>query len=462
MAEWRRPHVVMLLADTLRADRLGCYGYRRRPTSPALDAVAAGGLVCERAIASAPWTLPSHGSLFTGLAPSRHGATDVSLRLRDDVPTLAELMSRAGYRTAAFTPRNAWLTQATGVMRGFGFHVDPKFRRDCDRAERMEDPDSALRCELGFEGAQVWRFAEHMLKGAAPGGPPLFLFLHTMVNHEPYEPSAAGWDKLGEGAPEPELLRHLHDEFKAYRANPDTVTPEQARALSLLYDACVATLDGLCRRLFALIEQRLGWQNTVFVVTSDHGHNLGEHGMYSHWLCLFDTLLHVPLVIYPRPPGMPARVTQPVQQCDLFHTVLHLAGCREADAARSLLERAAGRAPFDTHVFAEHDHPLTTLRQIRRHNPAFSDAELESAKKMIRTGNRKLVLHSTGAAALYDLDMDPGEESNVVAREPEAAEDLRRALLCELGPFRASHGDGGPAATLDASTVARLRALGYC
>jgi len=454
----RQPHVVMLLADTLRADRLNCCGYGRRATTRALDAIAAGGVLFEQAIAPAPWTLPSHGSLFTGLAPTQHGATDVTLRLRDDVETLAERLTRAGYRTVAFTPRNGWLTAATGVMRGFGLHVEPKHRAECDRAERQEKAGGALREELGFEGAQVWRFAEHVLKDAHADGRPLFLFLHTMLTHEPYAPSVAAWDRLGAAPPDACPSDYLRREFKTYRANPHTITPEQADALRLLYDACVATVDLLCGRLFLLIQQHLGWRDALFIVTSDHGHNLGEHGMWSHWLCLFDTLLHVPLLVYPRPAGLPARVPQQVQQSDLFHTLLHLAGCPGAHAERSLLERAAGRTSFAPYAFAEHDYPLTTLRQVRRHNPSFSDPELESAKKMLRTAERKLILHSTGTACLYDLHRDPGE----VAPAPSGAEDLREALLAELGPFAATPQDERSAPALGAPALARLQALGYC
>ncbi len=271
----RQPHVVMLLADTLRGDRLNCCGYGPRTTTRALDAIAAGGVLFEQAIASAPWTLPSHRSLFTGLAPTRQGATDVTLRLRDDVETLAERLTRAGYRTVAFTPRNAWLTASTGVMRGFGFHVEPKHRAECDRAERQQKGSRALREELGFEGAQVWRFAEHVLKEARADGRPLFLFLHTMLTHEPYVPSAAAWDRLGAAPPDADLFDYLRREFKTYRANPHTITPEQADALRLLYDACVATVDLLCARLFLLIQQHLGWRDALFIVTSDHGQEPG-------------------------------------------------------------------------------------------------------------------------------------------------------------------------------------------
>ncbi len=147
-----------------------------------------------------------------------------------------------------------------------------------------------------------------------------------------------------------------------------------------------------------------------------------------------------------------------MQQSDLFHTLLHLAGCPGAQAERSLLERAAGRAPFAPCAFAEHDYPVTTLRQLRRHDPSFRDAEMEAARKMVRTADRKLILHSTCTAGLYDLRRDPAEQ----APEPSGGDDLREALLAELGPFGPPPEDDRPPAELDAPTLARLQALGYC
>ncbi|MFO7958552.1 MAG: sulfatase [Candidatus Brocadiia bacterium] len=456
-----RPNIVIFMADTLRADRLGCYGYEAHPTSPAIDAAARDGLMFERAFAAAPWTLPSHGSLFTGLSPSKHGATDVTLQLDERHTTLASRLAGLGYRTVAFTPHNAWLSQSTGLMRGFQTHLGPKHRVACDRAESAADANSPRRRALGFEGSQIAQFAEHVLAGAADDERPLFLFLHSMVNHEPYRPAAQSWAKAGVGRPDDDLLGYLQDEFKAYRANPHTVTPGHAAALSRIYDACVATVDEVFRQVTRAVERHLGWDSTILVFTSDHGQNLGEHGMFSHWLCLFDTLLHVPLIIFPRWREVPARVSRPVPQKGLFRTLLRLAGDAHVEDG-GLLEMAAGRAPFPDCVTAEHDDPVTTLKQIRTYNPGYHKPELEAAKKAVRTERYKYVLHATGTEYLYDLESDPAEQHNVLRQNRKGADGLRERLLTELGGFRERAEPADAEETLDEGVLANLRALGYC
>ncbi|MFO8006477.1 MAG: sulfatase, partial [Candidatus Brocadiia bacterium] len=326
-ASRNRPNIVMLMLDTLRADRLGCYGYRRRTVSPAIDEVARGSILFERAIASAPWTLPSHASLFTGLHPSQHGADDVSLYLHERHRTLAERLSGAGYRTAAFCAHNAWFSAAAGLARGFQLCVGPELKEDASGLREMAARTADQEQYLSAEGCEVLGFARYCLHRLADRHAPLFLFLHSMINHQPYRPADASWDKLGADPVPADLTAHLAENFRELRANPETITAEQAEAMDLLYDACVATADELAARLIELIGRRLGWERTVLVITSDHRQNLGEHGMWGHWLCLADTLLHVPLLIYPRPfASLPARVSAPVQQADLCSTLLRLSG----------------------------------------------------------------------------------------------------------------------------------------
>ncbi|MGD2174664.1 MAG: sulfatase-like hydrolase/transferase, partial [Candidatus Brocadiaceae bacterium] len=213
----------------------------------------------------------------------------------------------------------------------------------------------------------------------------------------------------------------------------------------------------------------LGWDNTILLVTSDHGQNLGEHGMFSHWLCLYETLLRVPLVLYPArgvPPG--TRVGEPVQLSDVFDTMLDLAGCagstggERTHGRRSLLARAAGRVPFDAHLFAEHSHPRMTLKQIRRHNPAFADRELESEKRAVRTGRYKYVRHGTGAEFLFDLHEDPGETVDVGGRHRRVRDEFRETLAERVRPFEGSAASAAPEEELGDAVLARLQDLGYC
>ncbi len=457
-----KPNIVILMLDALRADRLGCYG-RGRPVSPSIDRIARQGVLFENAIASAPWTLPSHASLFTGLTPSAHGADDLSLRLKSDVPTLAEFLAGAGYSTAAFSPHNGWLSRGTGLMRGFQVHVGPEDGRE-GSLPRRAGGDGGTLCA---EGQQIIGFARQFLSRAGEGRP-LLLFLHSMINHEPYHPAEGAWDRSAIDRPDGKLIRRLQRDFRRLRADPSRITPRHMDALDRLYGACVATVDELCREVFSLVGKYLGWENSLLVITSDHGQNLGEHGMFSHWLCLFETLLRVPLIIYPRThSGLPARVQQPVQQSDLFYTLLSLSGCRNAaqgarrPVEKDLFLRALGQFPPDTYLFAEHTHPRMTLRHIRRYNPRFEDAELAAAKKAVRTKSLKYVLHSTGSEFLYDLRADRAEERDLSAEREQTAAELRGVLLEELGGFSETGPATVPEERFDDAVLVKLDQLGY-
>lgn len=467
-AKREKPHLILVVLDALRADRLSAYGHGR-PTSPRIDGIGTEGVLFESAIASAPWTLPSHGSLFTGLHPSEHRADDVSLRLGRGVPTLAEVLGQAGYKTVAYCPDNGWLSTNTGLLKGFQVRLGPTGGQRGGTLEFASVGDCWAERSFGGEGAGLLRFAKHVLRRTADQEAPLFLFLHSMISHQPYVPADQSWGKLGLEGPDPELTRYLQEHFRSYRAAPETITAEMSEGLNDLYDACVATADELCGALFRLVGDYLGWDNTVLVITSDHGQNLGEHGMFSHWLCLFNTLLHVPLVIYPRVfAGLPERVRTPVGQADMFHTLLLLAGLPECQAGganharKCLLQRALRQAPPDEYIFAEHARPDMTLPHIRRHNPDFDQPTLETAKKAALSERFKYILHSDGAESLYDLRSDPAERENVVDREEERAKRMRRALEVELGPFGAYGKTAKPENQFEESALRKLQDLGYC
>jgi len=452
-----RPNVIVLLADALRADRLNCCGYARRMTSPRLDELAGSGVLFENAIASAPWTLPSHGSLFTGKFPTEHGATDETLWLRDEHNTLAQALAEAGYLTLAFSPHNGWLSTSTNVMRGFAVHLGPEDATGVAAGFGRGNGEPGL----GPEGTEIVRFTEYALRRTARNTGPLFLFLHAMITHAPYCPAPEAWQTIGEAPPDGKIVRYLQSEFKTYRTRPETLDGSQLQALNRLYDASVATFDQVCARIAGLVEQHLGWDNTLLVVTSDHGQNLGDHGFVSHWLCLFDTLVRVPLLILPRRDGAcPRRVTRVAQQSDLFHTLLDAAGV-EGHEEQSLLNRAAGRFPWEREAFSEHARPDMTLQHIRKANPGFSDTELEAPKRAVRTDTHKYILHATGSEFLYDLQADPAETRDVSGDEPHTVAAMREALERRLGAFETPAGDRSQKAELDGAVLNNLQALGY-
>jgi len=386
--------------DTLRADRLGCYGNPAGLT-PSLDRLAGHSTLFEQVVAPAPITLPSHSSLFTGRYPTATGVrNNGTFVLGEHEVTLAEILKAEGFRTGAVVASYP-LHARYGLAQGFDLYDDrmplvprgnsgevPLFFAERDA---VAVTDRAL---------QVWR---------AMGPGPRFLWAHYFDPHAPYEP------------PEPFASRET--------ANP--------------YDREVAFLDSQLGRLLAEIESSA--PDAVVVVAGDHGEGLGEHGEDTHGVLLYEGTVRVPLMI--RAPGLlpPAeRVAAPVSLVDLLPTLVGILGLSMppgTDGA-DLREVIRGDVP-DRPLYAESYLPLLDYR--------FSPV------MMIRDGDLKYV--DAPAPELYDLRADPGETRNLHDQHPDEQR-LARALAQFLS--RADGPSSGDASTvLDPEAAARLQSLGY-
>ncbi len=316
-----RPDIVLVVIDTLRADHLSAYGYRR-PTSPRLDRLAAEGTLFLQSFSAATWTLPSTASLLTGLPPDRHGARTGDDTLPEAAVTLAEELRELGYRTAAITD---------------GGFVDPQwgFGQGFDRYETTERRDRG-RQRVRQGAAAALRFLEENRHA------PFFLLLHTYEPHQPY------FNREGFGDP---FLREIGEETggaAAVEVDPDLRLDERglARAVAL-YDGEIRRVDHYFGQVLDRLAARAG--RTAVVVTSDHGEEFQEHGSLDHFAGkLFEENVRVPLILWaPRLAASPAgrRVAAPVSGLDVVPTLLALAGAPERARAlpgRDLLAVAAG------------------------------------------------------------------------------------------------------------------------
>ena len=290
------PNVLLVSIDTLRADRLGCYGHGR-DTTPALDRLARERAVrFARAVAEAPWTLPSHVTMLSGLHPLSHGVRKPDLAPSDEVALLAERL-RGSHYSFAITD-GGWISEHWGFARGF----DSFQARDQDIDRSVE---------------QVLEYVRHRRdKG------PWFGFLHTYDVHCPYDPPPPYAGRFA--SPEAEPI-----EVAGRCGNPDFnsmhVTPGQARYLSDRYDEDVRRVDDALGVLFEALGALDLWKDTVVIVTSDHGEEFLEHGQIGHERTLSEEALAIPLLV--AAPGVAPRVVEEVVGlADLVPTVLELAG----------------------------------------------------------------------------------------------------------------------------------------
>jgi arylsulfatase A-like enzyme/Flp pilus assembly protein TadD len=343
--------VVLITIDTLRADRVGAYGWKAART-PAMDGIAARGVRFQRAFAPAPITLTSHASLLTGLYPPGHGSRHNGMRVRGDVATLATVLREQGWATGAFVG-------AFPLDRRFG--LDRGFERYGDRMPRTSDG----RLLNERPGRVVVDEALDWLQGV--GDRRFLLWLHLFEPHAPYEPDAARGPDSG------------------------TLPP------GLRYDDEIARADVEIGRLLAGLGERMS--SALVVVAGDHGEAFGEHGEITHSVFLYDTTLRVPLIM--AGPGIgpaPSAPETDVSLVDVFPTVLDALGLprRDVDGV-SLLPLVRGEAISARDLYAETFAPLLDFGW--------------SSLRSVRSGPWKYI--AAPSPELYDLSSDPGEDHSV-------------------------------------------------
>jgi arylsulfatase A-like enzyme len=414
------PSIILVSIDTMRADRLGALGSGRSLT-PRLDELAAEGMVFEQASSTAPWTLPSHVSLFTSLMPFDHHTRWSWMRVHPERLMLAESFRNAGYRTAAFTG-GGYVASTYGFDQGF---------------ETYEDHDEML--EGGPEG-----IASSALSWARRNGEePFLMFVHT---YEPHSPFVHGeYASLADAGQLPDAITFR--EVQAIHDGELVLTESERRFVTDLYDGDVAHADAVFGGMLAKMRDEGILENTILVVFSDHGEDLWDHSDIrspGHGHSLYEELIRIPLVV--RAPGLVpagARIATPVSLLDIAPTLLELAGLPASPIhqGRSLAETwRTGNEPAVAPVMAE-------------------SVEYGPDRFSRRLGNLKVVLTPTPDVAhhgillpvqpleLYDLGADPRELENLF---PSTAESDPVAAA-QPGMEDPAAAEGGPHETLAAA-----------
>ena len=471
------PNVLLITVDALRADRLGSYGSKRNLT-PNLDRFAQDAVVFEKAFTSAPWTAASMGAAFTSLYPSELGLVPVERDVRHNryqgglftpQPTLAEVLRRAGYVTAAELS-NPQIRRDRGFARGFITFRNPDdfYAGRTPGLPRLDRYASwFLQTSVGERVARAVlrepRFyragnmrqddAERLVRDAdawldARPERPFFLWVHLMDSHVPYNSQhASGGTRAAFPRPPFEGTAEFYKELVWTSAR---LTDPGKRYLQALYNDEVRHADLWLGRLLERLRRRNLYDNTLIVITADHGEEFWDHGGFEHGHTMYDELLHVPLLVrLPRGAHAGERVSEQARLMDLLPTVLQGVGLPNPGGVRgrSLLELlGGGRAHEDRVLFAE-----ATLYGEER--------------KALRTPAYKVIFHTESRALeVYDLRADPAERVNLAA-DPRVAADLRERLmrLARESERRTAWWVrfGQKAPPLDQRSLERLRSIGY-
>lgn len=397
-----RPNVLLIILDTVRGFNLSLHGYHRA-TTPRLDLRAAEGATFDRAMTASPWTLPSHGSVFTGQYPYAL-STDFKLPLDGTHRTLAEEFTAQGYRTAGFVGNLPYGSRALGLGRGFLHYEDipvtpPQMMLHSTLGRWLKaNIVSPIRKRTGrhdlFDRRKAPAITDRFLAwSGAAAERPFFVFLNYYDAHHPYLP------------PAPYDRRFVPESQPSYvpwdvESRREPFTPAMVAAAQAAYDGAISFLDQELGRMFDTLAARGTLDNTIVIVTSDHGEHFGEHGLMAHGNSVYRPLLQVPLFIrYPeRVPGG-IRIAEPVTLRDLGATVFDLARLVPSFPWPGGSLRAAWDGGY----------------QGSPPSPVY--AELRSGKRWrasLLSDGYQLYRDDQGALALFDQARDPNGEANLL------------------------------------------------
>ncbi len=402
--EQRDLNVILITIDTLRSDRVSSYGSDHVDT-PNIDSFASEGVLFSNAASTVPFTLPAHSSILTGLYPPGHGVREnVGYTLDASIPTLAEVLSNGGWNTAGFVSAFV-LDSRWGIGRGFDRYFDDF---------NLTDFESANLSSVQRSGDVTIAEAVRWLDGRSQDSP-FFLWLHLYDPHDPYTP------------PEP---------FKSQYPNRP-------------YDGEVAYTDSLIGEFRKALEERGLLASSFVILTADHGEGLGDHGESSHGFFLYDTTIHVPLIVRQPTSADAGRVVDAaVSHVDLFPTILDVVGLAAPKEVhgQSLLPMIAGEnVELDRGVYSESLYPLLH----------YGWAPLRA----IRTDSRKLI--SAPRPEVFDVVADPREERDLSLEQPGVTGELEKRLSDLRAKIDRDAPAAGAAPDIDPETLAQLQALGY-
>ncbi|WP_435099201.1 sulfatase [Halorubrum sp. N11] len=513
-------NVLFVVLDTVRKDRLEPYGFERE-TTPTLSRFAADATVFESAVAPAPWTLPVHASMFTGLYPSQHGADQESPYL-EGARTLATTLSAAGYDTAAYSS-NAWITPYTNLTDGFDdgdtfFEVMPgdALSGPLSTVWKTMNDNEVLR-DVASTAVQFGaKIHEYLASGdgADTKTPAVvdktlsfvdesesdrgwFAFVNLMDAHLPYYPPEEYRERFAPDA-DPDAVPQ---NSKEYNSGARSIDEDGWADIRDLYDAEIAHMDDQLGRLFETLKERGEWENTTVILCADHGELHGEHDLYGHEFALYEELVNVPLMV--KHPALESdRREDLVELLDLYHTVLDATGIAPEgsepdtdegervvgfDPTRSLFDDRyrsyeSATTPLDPghcvnegadrdYAFIEYAQPVIELHHLEEKANAagLTIGENHRARARLRAARSrdgKYVRADRIPDEGFALEADPDESHPLSPGENEAVDAAERALSRfedAIGGAWTEATDGSADALDDADEQLqeRLRDLGY-
>lgn len=482
-----KPNVLLIVADTARV----CDAYADDPlVMPTLERLGTQGTRFTNAFASAPWTLPSHAGIFTGTYSSHHGAHGDHRYLDAEHRTLAEAFASNGYETVAAS-NNTWISGEFGFDRGF-----ERFWKGWQFIQSDDDVGSILH-ELGpaqraraavdslFDGNplvnainacynQIYRSRRDYgaartterienWVGQRDRERPFFAFINYLEPHIKYQPARQYTEPFLPSDATFEEAMAVRQEPRAYDVGAYELSSRELTLLRALYRGELAYVDTQLERLQSALIEAGEWDDTILIIAGDHGENIGEHGFLGHQYNVYDTLLHVPLVVTGGPFAGGGDAEDLVQLTDIVPTLLDLSGISD----RRLAAQTQGRSFHPTadvtrdFVIGEYMAPQPPVETLEARYGGLPDAVQAYDRRLrtILTHTEKLIRGSDGHQEYYDLRGDPSERDDRADEAPERVRALEEQLDAWVNSFE--HADTTGEVSMSMGTERRLADLGY-
>lgn len=451
----KKPNVLLIVLDTARGDRFSCMGYKRN-TSPNIDRIFAEGTIFENAYSTACWTLPSHASLFTGLYPTQAGATSETLQLPAFNETLAQTLQKAKYKTAAFVC-NSWISEERGFASGFD-----EYHEMWRKSEWTGTAAAVPIAELAAT-EKILAWLNHRQTNTSP----FFMFVNLNCVHLPYAPPDPFLSKFLAGKYDNEDIEKAASvrSMWTYLAGKLKLGEKDFQIMSDLYDGEVAFADYCVGRIVKQVEKLQILDDTIVILTSDHGENLGEHGRIDHHICMYETTLHIPLMIrYPAGFKAAGRISDLVGITDIAPTILDLCNIKKSGMERLKIadtSLAAGSRKRREFVVAGNERPLMGIGLMKERHPEFDTSLIDYRMRAIRNHNHKLIWNINVGAELYDLRTDSGELNDLADEKVGIRNELNAKLIGWMNQHPPSQKVQPLLKGRDKESLNILRSLGY-
>lgn len=478
-------NVIILVMDTARADIVN-----KGDVTPNIDSIASDGAMYTRAYSAAPWTLPSHASLFTGMYPSKHGTHAGHKKLSSKWETLAEVFSKNGYESRGIS-NNIWISDSFGFEKGFDqltknwqyFQSDTdlgkigltKHANDSIWSSAVEtiltgnpviNLINGLYTKYHFEYARdngAYRTNKRVRSwlDSRDNSEPFFLFLNYLEPHLEYRPPEEFANQfLPENIEYDDAMTLSQNAWK-YITNQVDLSSKDFDILKALYKAEICYLDKKIGELKDNLINEGEWENTILLILGDHGENIGDHGLMDHQYCLYDSLIHVPFVAHGGPFTNLGKVEKLVQLVDICPTLTDVLSLE----SEGMAEQTQGVSIFNestrSSIIAEYLTPQPSPDAIRRRvgDPNNVIKRYDRSLKAIQTDDFKLISGSDGEIELYPVNYMPNEDKNITSEYPEIVESLSKKLDNWSSSFQTS--EYSRETDIDAETQGRLEDLGY-